>query len=84
MKVNGGGAGVPFVLADVVDRQRGSRIIVDDGAGSGGLVQAAPLGLVRFTVKVSSGSTLVSPLTCTVMFWVVWPARNVRVPLVAR
>ena len=31
------------------------------------LTMVAPLALVRVTVKLSSGSTTVSPLTCTVM-----------------
>src|SRR5438552_3208437 len=37
----------------------------------------------RVTVKVSSGSNLVSPLTVTVMVLLVSPALNVSVPLAA-
>jgi hypothetical protein len=38
-------------------------------------------GLERLTVNVSFGSTLVSPLTCTVTVWLVAPGAKVTVPL---
>ena len=38
-----------------------------------------PLTLERVTVKVSSASTLVSPLTETVTVWLVSPAAKVTV-----
>ena len=44
------------------------------------LTMVAPLGLLRVTVKPSSGSTRVSPLTCTVMVWLLSPAAKVTVP----
>ena len=43
----------------------------------------APLALERLTKKVSLASSRVSPLTWTVMVWVVTPAANVNEPLVA-
>ena len=39
-------------------------------------------GLERPTVKVSSGSSSVSPLTGTVIVLLVWPGVKVSVPLV--
>ncbi len=41
----------------------------------------APVGLDSATVKVSVGSTAVSPVTLTVMVWEVTPAAKVRVPV---
>ena len=43
----------------------------------------APVGLVRVTVKVSLGSTTVSPRTLTATVWEVVPAAKVRVPVAA-
>ena len=40
----------------------------------------APLGLLSVTVKASSSSTTVSPLTCTVMVWLVSTAAKATVP----
>ena len=45
------------------------------------VVIAAPVGLDRVTVKVSSGSTIVSPLTLTVMILAVSLAAKLTVPL---
>ncbi len=41
-------------------------------------------GVSRSTVKVSSGSNLVSPLTTTCTVWLVMPGANVTVPVAAR
>ena len=41
----------------------------------------APEGLERLTKKVSLGSTVVSPLTVTLMVLLVWPAVKLRVPV---
>jgi len=41
----------------------------------------ALFGLLRLTENVSFGSNLVSPLTSTVMVWLVVPEANVTVPL---
>ena len=46
-------------------------------------VRVAPLGLVSVTVKVSLGSTTVSPRTLTATVWEVVPAAKVRVPVAA-
>ena len=43
----------------------------------------APLGLLRLTVNVSSGSFVVSPLTVTFTVLLVSPGANVTVPLLA-
>ena len=40
----------------------------------------APLGLLNVTVKLSSSSTLVSPLTCTVIVLLLSPAAKFTVP----
>src|SRR5882672_3098172 len=48
-----------------------------------GLAIVALVAPDRVTVKVSSGSNLVSPLTLTVMVLVVSPGLNVSVPLAA-
>ena len=37
-------------------------------------------GLLRVTCTVSSGSSMVSPVTATAMFFVVSPGAKVRVP----
>ena len=47
------------------------------------LETVAPVGLERVTVKVSLGSTVVSPVTLTATVWRVTPAANVTVPEVA-
>ena len=44
------------------------------------VAMVAPLGLARVTVKPSSFSTRVSPLTWTVMVWLVSPAAKVTMP----
>ena len=46
-------------------------------------VTVALTGLCRLTWKVSSGSTVVSPLTGTVIVCVVVPGAKLSVPLVA-
>ena len=45
--------------------------------------RVAPLELVSATVKVSSGSTAVSPVTLTVTVWAVTPGAKVSVPELA-
>ena len=47
------------------------------------LAKVAPVGLDSVTVRVSLGSTAVSPRAATVRFWVVTPGAKVRVPEVA-
>lgn len=44
------------------------------------LPRFAPLGFDSVTVKVSSGSTVVSPRALTVICWLVTPGENVSVP----
>ena len=44
------------------------------------LAMVAPLGLLRVTVKPSSFSTLVSPLTFTVIEWLLSPAAKKTLP----
>ena len=44
------------------------------------LEMVAPLGLLSVTVKASSSSTLVSPLTFTVIVWLLSPAVKFTVP----
>ena len=44
------------------------------------VVMVAPLGLLSVTVKASSSSSTVSPLTCTVMVWLVSPAAKATGP----
>jgi hypothetical protein len=46
-------------------------------------IRFAPDGFVRLTTTVSSGSKTVSPVTITVIVFVVSPGAKVRVPLVA-
>ena len=41
---------------------------------------AAPEALLKLTTTVSCGSTVVSPVTDTVMSWLVVPAVNISVP----
>ena len=41
---------------------------------------AAPTMFVRLTVKVSSSSSMVSPITCTVIVMLVWPTAKLSVP----
>ncbi len=43
-------------------------------------IVALPVALERFTLNVSFGSTVVSPLTCTVTVCVVTPGAKVTVP----
>ena len=47
------------------------------------VARVAPVGLVRVTLRVSVGSTVVSPVTATVSCWLVTPGVKVRVPAVA-
>ena len=44
------------------------------------VAMVAPLGLLKVTVKLSSSSTTVSPLTCTVIVWLLSPAAKLTVP----
>ena len=42
--------------------------------------RAAPVGLLKVTVKLSSFSGIVSLMIGTEMVWVTWPAAKVTVP----
>ena len=44
------------------------------------VAMVAPVGLLSVTVKASSSSTTVSPLTWTVIVWLLSPAAKVTVP----
>ena len=77
-------AAVTFRLAGIGRRDRereAQRVVVEDGAGRGRGADGGPRrGLDSVTVKPSSGSTVVSPATLTVMVWLVWPAAKLTVP----
>ena len=66
-------------------------LTASDGRASSSVIVPTPcasaivafVGLVRLRKKFSSASSSRSPLTRTVTCFVVWPAVNVSVPLVA-
>jgi hypothetical protein len=79
-----GDIGARIVVVDLVDERRAGRgrsIVVDDGAGGGGIAErGAAVGSERVIENVSFGSETVSPSMRTVIVFDVSPSAKLTVP----